>query len=217
MENQLQKQEKTLLTYLAQGITKEGKIDTANIDRVGMGIELKKFKNERGVVEFGKLISLPLSQRIPALAEKDMRGTVTSIAVAITLSLESLNLKRSMTAIQIVDLAEAIIDDASIDKIAIEDVLLFLQKLTRGDYGELYDGIDTVKFMHKFNQFRDERWEEGIRIRDAKHEEYKNEGGARENKKMTAFDNLLQGYATKLQAKNDEIKALRAERKRNSQ
>ncbi len=203
-----------MLTYLAAGITKEGKVDVQGIDKVGVGMELKKFKNDRGQIEYGKLIQIPNENRIPALAEKDMRGVVTTLAVAITMSLEVMNLKRGMNAIQIVDLAEAIVDDSGIDKIAIEDVLLFLQKLTRGEYGELYESLDSVKFMHHFNRYRDERWEEAIRIRDEKHENYKKEGGAREARKMTQFDNILQAYTTKLQAKNDEIKELRAERNR---
>jgi aryl carrier-like protein len=214
MENQLQKQEKTLLAYLAQGITKEGGIDVAGIDKIGVGMELKKFKNDRGQIEYGKLIKIPTENRIPAMAEKDMRGVVTTLAVAITMSLEVMNLKRGMNAIQIVDLAEAIVDDSGIDKIAIEDVLLFLQKLTRGEYGELYESLDSVKFMHHFNRYRDERWEEAIRIRDEKHENYKKEGGAREARQMTQFDNILQAYTTKLQAKNDEIKELRAQKNR---
>lgn len=203
-----------MLTYLAAGITKDGKIDTRAIDRVGMNMELKKFKDGRGVINFGELIKIPNDQRIDALAKVDMRGTVTSLAVAITLAMESLNLKRGMNPIQIVDLAEAIVDDAAVDHIAIPDVLLFLQNLTRGAYGELYEGMDAVKFMHKFNQYRDERWEEAIGIRDAKHDEYKSEGGAREVRKLDSFDNILQRYTTQIQAKNDEIKTLREEKKR---
>lgn len=214
MENQLQKYEPNLVTLLGAGITKEGKIDIQPVDKIGLGMELKRYKTERGLIDYGGLMAIPKENRLPALAEKDMRGTVTMIAVAITLSLEALNLKRGMNAIQIVDLAEAIIDDAAVDQIGIEDVLLFLQKLTKGEYGELYESLDTVKFMHHFNKYRDEKWEECIKIRDAKHDEHKSEGGARENRKVTQFDNLLQGYATKLQAKNDEIKALRAERNR---
>lgn len=204
------------MTYLAQGITKEGKLDVAKVDRIGMNMELAKFKDSRGIIDYGALIKIPNEKRIPALAETDMRGTVTSIAVGITLAMESLNLKRSMTPIQVVDLAEAIVEDAKMDSIAVEDVLLFLQKLTRGAYGELYEGMDAVKFMHKFNQYRDERWEEAIRIRDEQHEQYKQEGGAREARKLTTFENALSQYATKLQAKNDEIKELREERKRRS-
>jgi hypothetical protein len=124
------KEEKTLLTYLAQGITKEGKIDTSGIDRIGLNMQLQKYKHTEREANFGELIKIPVAYRIPALAEKDMRGTVTSIAVAITLAMESLNLKIGMNATQIVDCAEVIIDGAKEDKIAMEDLLIFLQKLT---------------------------------------------------------------------------------------
>jgi hypothetical protein len=115
-------------------------------------------------------------------------------------------------------LAEAIIDDSRQDKIAIPDLLLFLQNLTRGKYGDLYGSIDSVKFMRYFDDYRDERWSEGIRIRDEKDLQYKALGDPeRTGGKMTAFDEHLSQYTTKLQAKNDEIKELREERKRNYQ
>lgn len=204
-----------MLTYLAAGITKEGKIDTAPIDRLGISIELKKYKDEFGGANFRELINIPVENRIPAMAEKDMRGTVTTLAVAITMSQEAMNLKRPMTAIQIVDLAEAIVDDAGGDKLSFEDALLFLQKLVRGEYGGLYESLDSIKFMDLFSKYRDERWQAGIKIRDEKDEYYKNLGPSRDNKKMTAFDSMLSEYATKIQAKNDEIKELKEERKRN--
>lgn len=218
MENQLQKQDKTLLTFLAAGITTGGNIDVANVDKMGINLELRKFKGQGGSPNYGELIKIPMAERIPALAEKDMRGAVTTIAVALTLAFETLNLKQGMNALQIVDLAEVIVDSAVDDQIAIPDLMLFLQKLTRGECGELYGSIDSLKFMGFFNKFRDERWQEGIKIRDAKDTEYKNLGDPeRQGRKMNAFDEHLSKYTTELSAKKDEIRELRAERKRNSQ
>jgi hypothetical protein len=207
--NQVQKVEKNLLTYLAEGITKEGKMDIEPIDRVGINIELAKYKSQTGVILFEKLFALPIEQRIFSLAKNDMRGVVTTISVALKLAMESMNLKRPMNETQIVDLAEAIVDTAAEDKIAVEDLMLFLQGLTRGKYGELYDGIDMPKVMNKFDKFRDDRWDEGIRLRDQKHEEYKKLGDdnnfQRYNPKDTsAFGDMMQHYRTKTQVRRDE-------------
>ena len=209
MDNQLQKQEKTLVTFLAQGITKEGKIDTLGVDRVGLNMELQKFKQSEREPNFGELIKIPLDRRITAMAEKDMRGTVTSIAVALTLAMEALNLKIPMNAIQIVDCAEVIMDSAKEDKIAIEDLMVFLQKLTRGQYGDLYGTMDQAKLLSFFDKFRDERWMEGIRIRDLKAQEYKEMGDRniyeRENPKdASPFGQHIEYLRSKSRERIDE-------------
>ncbi len=210
MENQLQKTEKTLLTFLAAGITKQGSIDTQGIDRVGMNIELKKYKDKNGAPLFEELIKIPTAMRLPEMAKQDMRGTVTTVAIALTLAFETMNLKNGMNAIQIVDLAEAIIDDSEGDKISVEDLLLFCQRLTRGHYGTLYESMDSIKFMGFFNIFRDERWEEAKRIRDEKHEDFKKLGDPnlyeRENPTdASPFGQHMQHLRQKTQARKDEV------------
>lgn len=151
------------------------------------------------------------------MAKKDFEGTLGLVVAGLTLAIENMNLKRGLNASQLADLAEEIIDTSNDDKIAFEDLMLFLQGLTRGKYGELYESMDIPKFMNFFNQYRDERWAEGVRIRDEKHIEFKALGDPeRQGRKMTAFDEHLSRYTTQLAAKQDEIKELRAARKRNN-
>lgn len=200
---------------LQAGLTQNNGIVLANVDRMGISLELRKYKNKNGSENFGELIQIPNDQRIPAMAEKNMQVAVATVAVAVSLALETMNLKNPMTPVQIVDLAEAITESSSEDQLSMQDLMLFLQNLTRGKYGELYNAMDAPKLMGFLDKYRDERWEEGVRIRDAKHEEYKNLGDPeRKGRKMTAFEEHLSSYATKLQAKNDQIKELREERKR---
>lgn len=214
MEIQKSNEDKMLPMLLTAGITNTGGIDVAPVDRMKVKMELRKFKDDRGGIDFGKLIKLPLANRIDAMAERDMRGTVTMVAVALTLAMETMNLKRPMTGIQIVDLAEDIVESSAEDKIAIEDLMLFLQKLTRGEYGELYESFDAIKLMHSFNKFRDERWEEGVRIRDAQHEEFKKIGDSnwhdRNNQSSPIGDDLVK-YRNKIQSMKDENALLRRE------
>jgi hypothetical protein len=194
---------------LGQGITKDGKIDTAGVDRVGMNMVMKKYKEPNGYPNYEELIKIPVTQRIPELAKTDMRGAVTTIAVILTLTVEAMNLKNGMSATQIVDLAEAIVDDSDEDKLAIEDVTLFCQRLVRGHYGSFYESFDSAKFMGFFNKYRDERWEEAKRIRDEQHEEYKKLGDQnvfdRENPvDGSPFGQYMQHMKYKTQAKKDE-------------
>lgn len=149
------------------------------------------------------------------MAKNDFEGTLDIVLAGVTLAIESMNLKRGLNASQINDLAEEILDSSHEDNLSLEDLILFMQRLVRGQYGELYESMDIPKFMTLFGKYRDERWEEGIKQRDLKHEEYKNLGDpSRQNGQLTDFDQHLAAYTTKLQAKNDEIKLLREERKR---
>ena len=205
---------------MAAGLTKQGEIRVAPVDRMGINMELRKYKDANGAADFRSLLVIPLDKRINAMAERDMRTTVTTIAVALTLAMETMNLKRPMNGLQIVDLAEAIVDSSLEDKIAVEDLMLFLQELTRGKYGELYESFDAIKFMSLFGKFRDKRWEEGLRIRDEKVEYHKSLGDSDTfnrtfRKPESAFGQHLSEFNQKLQAKNDEIRALKEERKRN--
>ena len=194
---------------MQQGITTTGHFEVARVDKLSLSLELKKFKHENGTVNFAALRDIPVEQRMYALAKKDLGMTVKLVAVAITLAMESMNLTRPMNAIQILDLAEVVIEESESDKLSIQDLLIFLQKLTRGHYPGLYEGMDSLKFLERFNQYRDERWDEMRALRDAKDEEYKAMGDSnhhqRHNPKDTsAFGQMMEQYRTKAQIQRDE-------------
>lgn len=191
---------------MLEGSTNNG-IDVSRVDRIAINQELRKYKEQGGGLNYPALFAIPVSERIPAMAKKDLRMTITTIAVALTLAMEAINVARKMTPIQIIDLAETITDDAdSRDNLALEDLMLFLQKLTRGEYPDLYEGIDQIKFMSRFNQYRDERWDAGRVAAENKHLEYKGLGPVRENSGASALDEHLSAFSTKLQAMKDELR-----------
>lgn len=180
-----------------------------------INLSLKTYKLENGAPNFPALFTIPTENRLPELYKNDPEETCMIVTAGLTLAIENMNLKRGLNAGQILDLAEEILDSSVEDKLSFEDLMLFIQGLTRGRYGELYESMDIPKFMNLFGKYRDERWGEGIRLRDQKHEEYKNLGDKeREGRPATAFDQHLSEYTTKLQAKNDEIKLLRKERQK---
>lgn len=184
-------------------------------NRQEVNLCLKDFKAENGAPNFPALFGIPVGNRLPEMFKNDAEGTYALVVGGLTLAIENMNLKRGLSASQIADLADEILDTSAEDKLAMEDLMLFLQALTRGRYGELYESLDIPKFMNLFGRYRDERWAEGVALRDAKHEEYKNLGDKeRSDRPMTAFDQHLADYNTKLQAKNDEIKLLRKERQK---
>jgi len=162
---------------LAVAITEKNEIDISRVNKLGLKMELKKYSIAGGGINYPELFKIPVSERIWEMSKKNLGGTIKLIAVALTLALETINVARKMTSSQILDLAEEIVvSSEERDNIGIEDLMMFLQKLTRGEYAELYEGIDQVKFMARFDVYRDERWEAAIAIRDNKIEEYKKLG-----------------------------------------
>ena len=116
---------------------------------------LRNYKNENGSVCFPALFAL--TYRIPEMAKRDYIQTAVLISTALTLAFESMNLARPMNGSQITDLAETILDSSHEDNLSLEDVMLFLQKLIRGDYGKMYESMDIPKFMDFFEIYREER------------------------------------------------------------
>lgn len=134
-------------------------------DKQGISVILRDYKTSQGIIKYDKVLAIPVNDRIPKLAERDFGKTITVISAALTLAFEGMNLKRGMTAAQTVDLAEAIIDTAGEDNLALEDLMLFLQKLVRGEYGAMYESMDIPKFMTEFEKYRENRWQELNAIR----------------------------------------------------
>jgi hypothetical protein len=120
------------------------------------------------VVQYGSLLAIPRSERIPALTT-DIDGRM-KVSAAISASLrsafENLNLRVGMNPDQIVELAEQIIDQSSEDYLSLEDVLIFLQQLITGKVGKIYDRMDIPTFFELFEVHRQERHEKLVAIRE---------------------------------------------------
>jgi len=165
-------------------------METGN--RQQISIILRDFKSSQGVVKFDKVLSIPMADRIPQLAAKNFTKIVTIISAALTLCFESMNLKRGMNQMQVVDLAEAIIDSSGEDNLAMEDLMLFLQKLVRGEYGAMYESMDIPKFMTAFEEYREQRWQQLNNIRYEQSSQHKALG---DTEKSGQVDELSEHFA----------------------
>ena len=142
-------------------------------DRRAVNFEIQAYKLPNGAENFPALLSIPTSERLPAMASKDLQRTDMIVTAGLTMAMESMNLARSMNAAQVMDLSSAIIDTAAEDNLALEDVVIFLQKLVRGHYGSNYESMDIPKFMGKFEEYRQERHESMMRIKEERDAQYK--------------------------------------------
>lgn len=127
--------------------------------KMEINFALKPYKLLSGHANFPALFTIPSGQRLPALAKQDMKRAFALVGVGVTMAMESLNLSRPMNANQLMDLTDAILETAEEDNLSLEDLLLFLQKLTRGEYGAMYESMDIPKFMLFFEKYREDRFQ----------------------------------------------------------
>jgi len=103
-------------------------------NKAEMNLILRQYKYDSGAVNFPAVLKVPTSERIPMLAKQDFQRINMLVIGALTVAVENLNVKKRLNEIQILDLSETIIDSANEDNLSFEDLMLFLQKLTRGEY-----------------------------------------------------------------------------------
>ena len=184
-------------------------------DKSAVQMILRDFKTQSGAVNYPVVFSIPSGDRLVKLSENDFSGTLSLVTVGVTLAMDFLNLKIPLNAIQILDLSEAIIDSSGEDNLALEDLMLFLQGLTRGKYGPMYESLDVPKFMGFFEKYRQERHEAILRYRENEHLTYKSIGNPeRASDRNTAFDEHLSSFTTKLANMKDELHEAKGELKR---
>lgn len=178
-------------------------------DKMQLSVALNTFKLPNGAVNFPALLSVPSVDRIPALVGKiGYEKLHMMLGVAITLAMESMNLSKPLTANQIFDLVDAIIDTSKEDYLAIEDVVLFLQKMVRGEGGTLFAAMDIPKFMQKFEEYRQTRHSELLRIREEQVAQWNGLGGSPKRVDIEIDKNIdaktfFELYQTYNEGKND--------------
>jgi hypothetical protein len=182
---------------------------------MGIMTALKQYKTNRGEVNYDLVLSIPYSNRLPQMAEKDFAGIIGILSAALTLAFESLNLKRPMTDVQVVDLAETILESSTEDYLSMEDVMLFLQKFIRGEYGSMYESMDIPKFMLAFESYRQKRHEAYLQIQENRHLSYKGIGGGDKavksdlEERFYSLGNQLSEMKTKLREARQENQKLK--------
>lgn len=145
-----------------------------NGDKFEINRQLKQFKNPNGTLLYDRILSMPLEDRLPGLVLKlGLKKVHQTLAVAVTITMETLNLRQPLTSNQIIDLVDILVDTASEDYLSLEDVLLFLQQLARGVMGNLFASIDIPKIMTSFEEYRQKRHNEYVKIKDEKDAQYK--------------------------------------------
>jgi hypothetical protein len=140
-------------------------------------MHLAKFK-ERGVVSFPMVLSIASKDRIPALVitEEGRYEVLIALTASLKSAFNNINLRVGLNEDQMIELADAIIDQSGEDNLSLEDVLLFLQKLLVGDAGKIYDRMDIPTFFELFETYRQDRHVAILRIREEQQSQHKSSG-----------------------------------------
>lgn len=150
-------------------------LETGN--KLEMNAALRVYKMPNGAVNYNHVLRVPTSDRILGLIQSGGYERVFKmLAGAVQVALESLNINKTLSENQVIDLVDALIDTAHEDNLSVEDVVLFLQKLVRGEAGKLAYAIDIPKFMDYFESYRQERHVEYLRAKEELHAQYKATG-----------------------------------------
>ena len=179
-----------------------------NGEKPAINAYLSNFK-EHGNLLFDKILGIDTKDRIPALikVEDGRMQVLVALAAALKSAFNNMNLKFGVNEDQIIDLADQIIDQSHEDNLALEDVLLFLQKMMVGECGKIYDRMDMPKFFEQFEVYRQERHEALNNIRYEQDANYKVMGRGEEraiqpDERKMAKDIL--DLAQSMQVKDDE-------------
>jgi len=153
-----------------------------------------------------------LDDRISVLASKDYENIRLLIIGALTMAFEKINFKKAVNEFQVLDMAEAIIDEADQDKLSMEDLILFLQGIVRGKYEISRDTIDTGKFLEYFEKYyRQPRHEALLEYRYNKHLELKGTGSAERSYKEDPLDEHFSRLGGALSELRESMRDLRKE------
>ena len=127
------------------------------------------------------------------------------------MALENINLKKPLNAIQILDLSEAVIDSSSEDNLSFEDLMLFLQGLVRAKYPISYETFDIPRFMKAFDVYREERWQEGVALRDAKISQWQGLGPSDRNITQDALSEHLANMSGRMSELKQSLRETKKE------
>lgn len=169
-----------------------------------------------GVVNFGIVCSIPVPDRIPGLvAIYGSEKIHATLVVMLTDFCNYYNVIRPMSSDQIVLCAFEMISTSVEDYLSIEDMALFFHGAKQGKYGRVLDHLDQHVIFEMLENYRQLRHTEYHSIKENKHLEYSGMGDRqRSGSKVTAMDEHLSQFTTKLAQKKDEIQELRAENRR---
>jgi hypothetical protein len=137
-----------------------------------------------------------------------MQATALVVA-ALTMAFEKMNLKKKDgLGVTINNIAEEVLDTCEEDNLSLEDLVLFLQYMVRGKYGNVED-ISVSRFMNLFDKYRDDRDLAIMEFRENEHLQFKALG---DGERTSKNDPLAEHFATMGERISDLKESIQYER-----
>lgn len=151
---------------------------------------------------FEQLLAIPLTERIPSLVTeyglKRMHKLVKTILQEFCISInlpKSRKLTETRTSVCACDLILA----AHEDQLALEDLILFFELAKKGKYGPFKKMVSHYMIMEKLGQYRDQRHQAYVKLKEERERELKNLGPAqRISSEPTSIKQLFDDHADQL-------------------
>lgn len=169
-----------------------------------MALILKQYKLPDGAINFPAVLGVPISERLPALYKTDFLYTTGLVVAALTLAFERMSFKKKMTGVIINNIAEEILFSADEDNLSMEDLLLFLQNMVRGKYGNIEE-LSISRFMNLFDKYRDLRHSELLLFRENQHLQFKGMGTAERVAKSDPMSEHLSNISGRISEMKDAL------------
>lgn len=136
-------------------------------------LALQQYSTANGA-NFEALLSIPLSERIPSLvSEYGLKRMHRLIKLILNEFCYSITLPKSkkLTETKIAAVACDMILVADEDQLSMEDLIMFFELAKNGKYGKFKSLLTHYAIMEKLEQFRQERYETYVRIKEQKEAE----------------------------------------------
>lgn len=121
---------------------------------------------ENGQPAFIKLMKIPSEHRINAFVYKDAQKCITTLSTLILMALKHYEADISVCT----SIAFNIVQECKAENLSLQDIVVFLQRLNAGAYGDFYGKkITPIMIMSKLQTYLDDRHEEITKYRDKEH------------------------------------------------
>lgn len=174
-----------------------------------MALILKQYKFKGGEINFPAIFTIPVSERLPILYEKDFMQATALVVGALTMAFEKMRFK-NMDGRLINDMAEEILNSSDEDNLSLEDLVLFLQNMTKGKYGHI-ETMTLAKFMNLFEKYRDERHLAIMEYRENEHLQFKGLGDASRTGKQDALSEHFSRLGDTISGLKESLKETKKE------
>lgn len=145
-------------------------------DALQVATNARKYLNG-DVVQFDKLLSISLYDRIPNLTHVYGVEKIHAVVSALLKGFcDSYNVIRPMNSDQIIQCAYDLVLTSQDDQLSIEDYVIFFKGAKEGKYGKVLDRLDQQTIFEMLEQYRQQRYSEYLNIKDEQHTQFKGLG-----------------------------------------